>query len=352
MSHIARKPHTALWCALLIVALLLAAILGVGIGSVSVSFADTMAIFQHRLAVILGTTAEPSTNGFQYQIVWNLRLPRVLLAALVGAGLAVVGAIMQAMVRNPLADPYLLGTSSGASVGAVCVLAWGSFGIGGTYAMFASAFFGSLIATAAVYFLARTGGQLSSIRLILSGVAVAYMLSGLTSLIILTSGDRGLATSVLTWILGSLAGTQWDTLALPAITLAVGLFWAMAKARTLNALLLGEEMATTLGVETQRQLRKAFVVVSLLTAVMVAVSGTIGFVGLVIPHIVRMLVGTDHRRLLPVSALAGAVFLVLVDLASRTLFAPTEVPVGVITALIGGPFFMWMLARPSRIPSP
>lgn len=352
MGHVAAKPHTGFWCVLLGVLLAGAMIAGVSIGAVAIEFGTTVAILWHQLAQLLGVASEPHWAWQQYQIVWNLRMPRVILAAVVGAGLSLVGAIMQAMVRNPLADPYLLGTSSGASVGAVCVLAFGSFAFAGAYAMFVGAFVGALAATTAVYVLAQARGGMKAIRLILSGVAVGYMLSGVTSLITLTAGEHGLAVSMLTWILGSLAGAQWDTLAVPTIVLGLGLLWALMKSREMNALLLGEEVAATLGIESQRLVRVMFVAVSLLTAVMVAVSGAIGFVGLVVPHVVRMLVGSDHRRVLPVSALAGAVFLVLVDLAARTLFAPAEIPVGIFTALIGGPFFIWMLARQPRLQSP
>ncbi|GGH61903.1 ABC transporter permease [Comamonas phosphati] len=281
----------------------------------------------------------------QFQIVWMIRMPRVLLAALVGAGLAVVGVVMQAMVRNPLADPYLLGVSSGASVGAVSVLAYGSLAAAGAYALTAGAFAGALAATLVVYALAHVRGRIHATRLILSGVAVGYVLVGITSLITLTSGQRELAAALMTWTLGTLAGTEWGELGLPTLVLAASIAWLLLQARALNALGGGEETAVTLGVNTHDLRRRLFVVVSLLTGTMVAVSGAIGFIGLVIPHMTRMLVGSNHRRVLPVAALGGAIFLVLVDLLARTWLAPTEIPAGVVTSLIGGPFFVWMLVR-------
>ena len=337
------------WVLLLLAALACAMVLAITWGSASILVGTVWSILAHELAQALGVADASATGAAwssqQHQIVWMIRMPRVLLAALVGAGLAVVGVVMQAMVRNPLADPYMLGVSSGASVGAVSVLAYGSFAAAGVYAITAGSFVGALLATALVYALAHQRGRIQSTRLILSGVAVGYMLMGMTSLITLTAGQRELAGALLTWTLGSLAGTQWRALAVPAVILLLGMAWLCLQARDLNALLVGEEAAVTLGVNTQRLRFQLFVVVSLVTGTMVAVSGAIGFVGLVIPHVTRMWVGSDHRRVLPVSAVLGALFLVLVDLLARTWFAPMELPVGVITSLIGGPFFIWMLWR-------
>jgi len=349
-----RKPWSLALCLILLLALLLVSgLAAITWGSASLHASTVWSVVSQQL---LGGGWQPdagqgSISQQHYQIVWMVRMPRVLLAALVGAGLAVVGVVMQAMVRNPLADPYMLGVSSGASVGAVSVLAYGSLAMAGIYAMTAGAFVGALLATALVYALAQQQGRLHATRLILSGVAIGYMLMGVTSLITLTAGQRELANALLTWTLGSLAATQWSALGLPTAVLGLGLLWLLLCARQLNALLVGDEGAATLGVNTARLRLQLFVVVSLLTGTMVAVSGAIGFVGLVIPHITRMLVGSDHRRVLPVSALMGASFLVLVDLAARTWFAPSELPVGVITSLIGGPFLIWMLwRRTSAIP--
>jgi len=281
----------------------------------------------------------------QFNIVWLIRFPRVLLGLFVGAGLAVVGVAMQSMVRNPLADPYLLGLSSGASVGAVAVLAFGAFTFAGVYAISFGAFFGSLFTFVLVFFLAQSNGRLGPTRLVLSGLAVSYFLSGLTSFIVLTSENRQLARSVLGWLLGSLAGADWVDLGLPAVVLMLGTLYLVLQARALNALIVGEETAATLGVDTTHFRRQLFLVVSLVTGIMVAVSGAIGFVGLMIPHVVRLMVGTDHRRVLPVSIFAGSIFLIWVDVIARTAFAPVELPVGVITSLLGGPFFLWLLRR-------
>lgn len=288
---------------------------------------------------------EETWSRAQFNIVWLIRFPRVLLGVFVGAGLAVVGVTMQALVRNPLADPYILGISSGASVGAVGVLALGLFTFAGIYALSLGAFLGSLLTFGIVFVLAQHNGRLIPARLILSGVAVAYFFSGLTSFITLTSSQRELARAVLAWLLGSLAGTGWAELTLPVVVLVIGSLYLVLQARSLNALIVGDETAATLGVNLMRFRQQLFLVVSLVTGTMVAVSGAIGFIGLMIPHVVRLLVGTDHRRVLPVSMFVGAIFLIWVDVVARIAFDPVELPVGVITSLLGGPFFLWLLRQ-------
>lgn len=341
-----QRRQLALWLTALLAALLVSLTLAITLGPVRIAPQQAWLITAHEIGSFLGMDLQPGDwSTAQFQIVWRVRMPRVLLAALVGAGLALVGVAMQAMVRNPLADPYLLGVSSGASVGAVSVLAFGALAFAGDLALPLGAFGGALTACVAVYFLAYANGRLLATRLILGGVAIAYCLGGVTSLIVLTADQRELANSILTWTLGSLAGTRWDELGLPAALLVVGAALLLTQARALNALLSGEESAATLGVDTTRTRRWLFVLVSLVTGVLVALTGPIGFVGLIVPHITRMLVGAEHRRVLPVAALVGAIFLVWVDVFSRITFAPAEVPVGVITSLLGGPFFVWMLCR-------
>ena len=341
-----QRRRLSLWLAALLALLLVSLTLAITLGPVRISSQQAWLITAHEIGVRLGLDLQPGDwTSAQFQIVWRVRMPRVLLAALVGAGLALVGVAMQAMVRNPLADPYLLGVSSGASVGAVSVIAFGALAFAGELALPLGAFGGALAACMAVYFLAYANGRLQASRLILGGVAIAYCLGGITSLIVLTADQRELANSVLTWTLGSLAGTRWDELGLPAALLVVGAALLLTQARSLNALLSGEESAATLGVDTTRTRRWLFVLVSLVTGVLVALTGPIGFVGLIVPHVTRMLVGAEHRSVLPVAALTGAIFLVWVDVFSRITFAPAEVPVGVITSLLGGPFFVWMLCR-------
>ncbi|MEN8650167.1 iron ABC transporter permease [Streptomyces sp. 21So2-11] len=316
-------------------ALAAATVAGLALGSVRIP-AD-------RVLEILTGGADP---GPYRTIVLDVRLPRVLLGAVVGAGLAVIGTVLQALVRNQLADPFLLGVSSGASVGAVAVIVLGiGAGVATTVTIPLAAFAGALASLVVVYALARTGGTLTTGRLILAGVAVSYILSALTSLLMVTSARADHLKEILYWTLGGLGSARWDQLALPAIVLVAGTALLLGVARPLDLLLVGEEGATVLGLDTGRFRAAIFVLASLLTGVLVAFSGAIGFVGLMVPHAARMVVGAGHRRLLPVTALAGAVFLVVADLAARTVAAPQDIPVGVLTALTGGPFFLWMLRR-------
>ena len=286
----------------------------------------------------------------QDQIIWAFRLPRVLLGALVGAGLAVVGAVLQAVVRNPLADPYLLGISSGASLGAVLVLVQGSASIGGA-SVPAAAFTGAVAATALVYVLARRRGRVTPLRLILAGVAIAYLFQAAYSYVILRTTNAQAtqaAQGVLFWLLGSLGAARWSTLTFPSVGLAIGSVVLLLQARSLNAVALGDEAALSLGIPVHRFRIQMLGVTSLVTGVLVAVSGTVAFVGLIVPHLARLLVGADHRRVLPVSALLGAVFLVVVDLVARTAEQGVELPLSIVTAVLGVPFFVWLLRRRQR----
>ncbi|WP_327301408.1 iron ABC transporter permease [Streptomyces goshikiensis] len=301
-------------------------------------------------AQVLDTVLDgPGRPGAFASIVWDVRMPRVLLGAVVGAGLAVAGTVLQALVRNQLADPFLLGASSGASAGAVAVIVLGAgAGVLGGIGVPLAAFAGSMGALVAVYALARRGGTMTTGRLILAGVAVQYVLSALTSLVLVLAAHPDQMRSVLFWTLGGLGGARWDELALPAVALLLGTGLLIALARPLDLLLAGEEGARTLGLDTGRFRAAVFVLTSLVIGVLVAYSGAIGFVGLMVPHAARMVVGAGHRALLPVAALGGAVFLSLADLLARTAAAPEEIPVGVVTALVGGPFFLWMLRRSTR----
>ncbi|MFG2642749.1 FecCD family ABC transporter permease [Streptomyces sp. NPDC048370] len=319
----------------LLAALGLAVVAGVALGSVRIPVGQVVEILTGRAA----------PSPFR-TIVLDVRLPRVLLGAVVGAGLAVVGAVLQALVRNRLADPFLLGISSGASSGAVLVLVLGiGGGVTSTVAMPAGAFAGALLALVLVYSLARSGSTMTGARLVLAGVAVSYILSALSTLFLVLSRRPEHFQEAMFWSLGGLGSARWDTLAVPAVVVALGTGLLVALARPLDLLLVGEEGATVLGLDTARFRAAVFVLASLVTAVMVSVSGAVGFVGLMVPHAARMAVGAPHRRLLPVAALGGALALILADLAARTVAAPQDIPVGVLTALIGGPFFLWLMRR-------
>jgi len=319
--------------------LLISMTLAVMIGPVPIS---PLRVWQIALSQMFPKVTGDWTQA-QVQIVWLIRFPRVLLAFFVGAGLSVVGVTMQALVRNPLADPFILGISSGASVGAVLAILFGVFSFFGVYALSVGAFLGALLAFFVVFFLAQRQGRISATRLVLAGVAMSYLFSAVTSFLTIKSGTGEAARRVLFWLLGGLSGTKWTDLTLPMIALLLGLGYLLLQARSLNALLIGEETARTLGTDTDNFRKQLFLVTSLLTGVIVAVSGVIGFVGLMIPHSVRFLIGSDHRRVLPVSLLLGGIFLIWADVLARTLVAPEEIPVGIITALFGAPFFIWLM---------
>ncbi|MGW1786530.1 FecCD family ABC transporter permease [Streptomyces sp. NPDC002143] len=275
-------------------------------------------------------------------IVWNLRLPRTLLAAVCGAGLAVCGAVLQSLLRNPLADPFVLGVSSGASTGAVVVVV---LGVGGSVvSVSGGAFAGALGSFALVLLLSHTLGGTTD-RVVLSGVAAMQLFSAVTSFVVLTAADAETTRGVLFWLLGSLSGAGWTEVWLCLAVLAIALTVCLGYARTLDAFAFGQDAAATLGVAVVRTRLVLLCVTALLTAVLVSAAGAIGFVGLVLPHAARALVGPGHARLLPVSALAGAVFLVWADTLARTVLDPQEVPVGVVTSLVGVPAFVLVLYR-------
>ncbi|WP_036500481.1 FecCD family ABC transporter permease [Nocardia aobensis] len=278
-------------------------------------------------------------------IVWQLRVPRTILAAVVGAGLALAGAAMQTLVRNPLADPYLLGVSSGAGVGAAAVITSGWFAGAGIWALSGGALAGALTAAATVFAIAMAQGGLTPLRLVLTGTVLGSAFSALSSYLIFRSADPKAAQSVLFWLLGSLAGADWTRIAVPAIVVALAAATLLAVHGWLDALSVGAETAASVGVPLRALRYGLFVGLAILVGVLVAVSGGIGFVGLVVPHAARMLVGSTHRRLLPVAALCGAVFLVVADATARVLVRPTEIPVGVLTGLIGAPVFLLLMGR-------
>nr|WP_258382626.1 iron ABC transporter permease [Streptomyces sp. NTH33] len=321
-----------------------AATFGIAAGSVDIPAGEVWGILLHQVHPAL---AEPTWSPVRETIVTDVRLPRVVLCAVVGAGLSVAGMALQALVRNPLADPMLLGVSSGASVGAVLVLVF-HMTLFGALSLPLAAFCGALAALVAVYFLARSGGRMTTLRLVLAGVATAEVLSAVTSFLVVTSNDPHKTQSALRWMLGGLAGTTWTMVWIPAGAVLLGTAVLLGVCRPLNLLLAGEETAAALGLDVHRFRAALFTLVALVIGTIVAVSGQIGFVGLILPHVVRLLVGADHRRALPAAALLGAAFLIAADLAARTLMSPEEIPVGILTALTGGPFFLWLMRRRAR----
>ncbi|MEK3854176.1 FecCD family ABC transporter permease [Cytobacillus sp. FSL H8-0458] len=311
------------------------------VGSVDITPSLIWAVLFSKLGIFIETDASKA----QTVIIWDIRFPRIVLAAIVGAALAICGAAIQALVKNSIADPYILGVSSGASVGAASVILLGAFSVLGVYAISLAAFLGAIFAVMTVFFLARVNGRISVIRLLLAGIAVSMVLSAITNFMLMMSKQQGGIQAVMHWMLGSLAGAKWSNLGFPFFSLLLVFILLLMNYRQLNALLLGEETAATLGVNLDRFRIFIILFVSLLTGVVVAVSGSIGFVGLIIPHIVRMMVGSNYKMVLPISALIGATFLVWADMAARMVLAPEEMPIGIITAICGSPFFIWMLRR-------
>lgn len=329
--------------AALVAVLLAACLAAVGLGTVAIPPSAVVRLVAWKLGLAGYPADVPSSTAV---ILFELRIPRVLLGVIVGAALAESGALFQALFRNPMADPAIVGVSSGAALGAVAVILLGGGLLAGGLMVPVAAFGGALAVAFVVYRLARIGPAVQVATLLLAGIAVAAVISAVISLAMSLAGEQ--IRSIYFWLLGGLAGRGWDTLAAAAPLVMVGVVMALVSIRDLNVMALGEERASQLGLEIERFKRQALITGALLAGVAVSVAGVIGFVGLITPHILRLLLGADHRRLLPASLLGGAALLVLSDLAARTLLAPEEIPVGALTALLGGPFFIYLLRRERR----
>ncbi|WP_291758840.1 putative F420-0 ABC transporter permease subunit [Cellulomonas sp. 73-145] len=337
-AGVRRLPLTVL-VAVGVVALVVTVLVAVTIGPAHLAVSEVARSIGVHLH-LLGAGGAAPVPTLHDAIVWQLRLPRVLTAAAVGAGLALSGAVMQSLTRNPLADPYLLGLSSGASLGAVAVLV-----VGVALVLPLAAFAGALLALVGTLTLARAGGTLTPGRAVLAGLAVSQLAAAGTSFVIFWTATGDSYREILAWLMGSLAGATWRSVAISAgALLVVGTVLVVSGAR-LDAFTFGDTSAAALGLHVDRTRWTLMTLVALLTGAMVAVSGAIGFVGLVLPHIVSALTGPAHRRLLPVAALAGGTFLVWADTLARTAFDPRELPVGIVTALIGVPVFAVLLRR-------
>ena len=330
-----RVPRPLLVGTLLVIVLLVSIATTVTIGAADLAVGDVIG----TIAAHLGLGPNP-LDPLRDGIVWELRLPRILTAACVGAGLALSGAVMQAITRNQLADPYLLGLSSGASLGAVSVLL-----LGVAVLLPVAAFGGALLALAATLGLASALGRVTPTRTVLAGVAVSSLAGAITSFIIFWTVTGDSYREILGWLLGSLSGARWPAVAIAGVALLVVGVPVALSGRVLDAYAFGDTTAASLGVNVQASRWILLGATALLTGAMVSVSGSIGFVGLVLPHAVRLVVGAGHRALLPLSALVGAVFLVWADTLARSLFDPRELPVGIVTALVGAPVFGVLLAR-------
>lgn len=325
----------------LICTLLVVFFAGISWGAVDISWREIATGIFDRL------TLSPPEDDIAFVIVWNLRLPRVILAGLVGAGLALAGAVFQALLRNPMADPHILGASQGASLGA-CLAMLTGFKLGSStlWAVPAAAFAGAWVTVLLVYALTQVEGRVPVLTLLLAGIAVGTFFSSLTAMVIFFSGEK--LHGVVYWLMGSFAGRNWDYVGMIFPYMVVGSGAILSMFRELNLLVMGEETAQHLGVETEKAKKILLAAASLITAAAVSASGIIGFVGLIVPHMIRLLVGAEHGILLPACALLGAITLIGADMVARLIMPPVELPVGAITSLLGAPFFVYLLYRHHR----
>lgn len=328
---------------LLLIVLILSIMFATGLGPVKIPWIKTVRIigsqlFQDSFITQDWTLIEQNT-------ILLLRLPRVLLGVIVGASLAICGVSMQALVRNQLADPFILGVSSGASTFATLDMLFGAFAFLGTYRLSLSAFIGATITIVLVYMLSRIKGKINMTQLLLSGVAISMIMDGITKMVTLSAPNALGLHNAEFWMSGSLAGARWEYLTLPLVTMVLCMSVLLLNYRTLNVLLLGDYTAGTLGIHVERMQKGLILISALLAGVTIAVSGSIGFVGLMCPHFARLLVGSDHKKVLPISAILGAILVVWTDVAARMLFAPEELPIGILTAIIGGPVFIILLRK-------
>ena len=330
---------------ILIVLLIISIMIAVTIGSVDISIHEVYNVIGYKL-FNRNSYNEPISSPV-YDVVWLIRLPRVILAVAVGMGLAVSGVIMQAIVKNPIADPYVIGISSGASLGATLAIMTGVGASLGTNSIGIMAFIGALIISFGVMILANIGGKATSSKLVLVGMALSSISSSFSSFIIYISNNISGMKDVTYWLMGSLGGANWENISviLPIMIIATLFFWS--RYRTLNLMLLGDEVSITLGTDLHKSRHIYLVITSIMIGFAVYSCGTIGFVGLIIPHISRLLFGTDHKKLVPISALLGGIFLVWADVAARSIIPNSEMPIGILISIIGAPCFLYLMIKKS-----
>ena len=343
MRNRSKEISVALVMLLLAVLLVLAFLWALSIGTVKLSFVQIYEGIVNQFTS--GMAIETAGQGPVHDIIWLLRLPRLVLAALVGMGLSVCGVIMQAVVKNPLADPYILGISSGASLGATAAILLGiGVALGENFVGIAG-FIGAFAMSLGVLFISNLGGRSNSIKLLLGGMALSAVCGAFSSFIVYFANNKEGMQSIAYWMMGSFAGAKWENLMIiaPIVILAVLFLWTQS--RMLNLMLLGDESALTLGTDLHIYRQIYLLVSSLIVGFVVYSAGMIGFVGLVVPHVIRMLVGTDHKRLIPVAALTGAIFLVVADGLCRIIIPRTELPIGILISIIGAPCFVYLMIK-------
>lgn len=329
----------------LLVLLVLSILTAVTIGSVDLSVSDVYGVILYKLFGI----GDPDVfgAGAMSDIVWFIRLPRIMLATAVGMGLAVAGVVMQAIVKNPIADPYILGISSGASLGATAAIFLGVGAVFGSNSIGICAFIGAFCISLLVQMTANIGGRANSIRLLLAGTALSSVCSAFSNFIVYIGGDRDGIQTVTFWLMGSLAGAKWENIAVILPCVVVVTLFFCSQYRILNMMLLGDDVSITLGTDLHRYRQVYLLVSALVIGFAVYSAGIIGFVGLIIPHVVRMFFGTDHKKMVPITALCGSIFLIWADVACRTIIPKQEVPIGILVSMIGAPCFIYLLVRRS-----
>jgi iron complex transport system permease protein len=353
LARVALLPRLLIICGVLLVLLLLAMIYAASTGATSISGQDVA----NALLQYIGLDRGVDTQSATYRIVTIVRLPGLMVAALVGAALACAGATMQGLFRNPLADPGIIGVSAGASLGVVLAITqtaalsdlWRLSSMGNAlWRVPAAAFVGAMLTSITVYVLSLQRGRTNLAALLLAGVALNSVLGAMTSVLLLRTADASAMRAVLSWLVGSLEGRGWDYFHVAKWPILIASVSILLYSRDLNLLAIGEESAQALGVNVPRARLILLALSSVITASAVSIAGAIGFVGLIVPHILRLIVGPDHRVLLPASALGGAAFLVFADAVARSVIAPEQLPVGIVTSLVGGPFFLFLLWRNRR----
>lgn len=329
----------------LLVILVGSIMISVTLGSAKISVSEVYKVLGYKL---LGIKAYSEySSGPMHDVVWVIRFPRVVLAIAIGMSLSISGVVMQAIVKNLLADPYILGISSGASLGATFAIMLGFGAVLGGNFVGVMAFIGALLVSFGVLLLANIKGSATSSKLILAGMALSAVCSSFSNFIIYIANDKTGMQSVTYWLLGSLAGAKWETdiIILPIVIIACLFFWS--RYRVLNLMLLGDDVSITLGTDLHKPRHIYLIITSIMIGLSVYCAGVIGFVGLIIPHAVRMIFGTDHKKLIPISALVGSIFMIFADALSRIIIPNSEIPIGILISMVGAPVFIYLMVKKS-----
>ena len=327
---------------ILLIILFLSIGFAVTMGSVDISIKEVYEVILYKLFNIGDSSIG---TGAVADVVWLIRMPRIVLAIAVGAGLSVVGIVMQAIVKNPLADPYILGISSGASLGATLAVVLGIGSVFGSNSLGVMGFIGAFGVSILVLMISNIGGRSNSIKLLLSGMALSSVCSSFSSFLVYISDDSQKLKTITFWLMGSLAGAKWNEIVIILPVIILGTIFFITQYRTLNLMLLGDEVSITLGTDLHKFRIIYLLITSLMIGLLVYVSGMIGFVGLIIPHVVRIIFGTDHKKIIPIAALVGSIILIWADVISRILIKGTEIPIGIVISIIGAPLFVWLMIK-------